>query len=202
MSASYKNGRYRCTFKRAVFSKVLSSKTSSTHSADEPIHTMTFSAFLLPTYSSGAYFLPTTRAKSLKIPVNISATFSYEDALFSLFWKNTSGFCEEPFWYGALLVIALCLNLLISSVGKSALISSSVMMFIFCISCDVRNPSKKWTTGKEVLRARMCAMSAKSCASCTEFEHKSIAPVCRTAITSLWSPNMERAWVATVRAAI
>ena len=43
-------------------------------------------------------------------------------------------------------------------------------------------------------------MAAKSWASCTEFEHRSAKPVCRQAITSEWSPNIERAWVANVRA--
>ena len=46
-----------------------------------------------------------------------------------------------------------------------------------------------------------CAMAAKSCASCTD-EALSIAkPVVRHAMTSEWSPKMDKAWVAMVRAA-
>ena len=39
-----------------------------------------------------------------------------------------------------------------------------------------------------------------SWASCTEADESKAQPVDRQAITSLWSPKMERAWVATVRA--
>ena len=39
-----------------------------------------------------------------------------------------------------------------------------------------------------------------SCASCTESAESSAQPVERQAITSLWSPKIDRAWVATVRA--
>ena len=46
-----------------------------------------------------------------------------------------------------------------------------------------------------------CAMAAKSCASCTEFEHSIAKPVCRQAITSEWSPKIDSACVASVRAA-
>ncbi len=45
------------------------------------------------------------------------------------------------------------------------------------------------------------AISAISCASCTEFEASSAKPVDRTAITSLWSPKIDRAWVAIEREA-
>ncbi len=44
-------------------------------------------------------------------------------------------------------------------------------------------------------------MAAKSCASCTEFEQSIAKPVWRQAMTSEWSPKIERACVATVRAA-
>ncbi len=40
-----------------------------------------------------------------------------------------------------------------------------------------------------------------SCASWTEFEHRSANPVWRQAITSWWSPKIDNAWVASVRAA-
>ena len=44
-------------------------------------------------------------------------------------------------------------------------------------------------------------MSAKSCASCTEAEASIATPVCLQAMTSEWSPKIESACVATVRAA-
>ena len=44
------------------------------------------------------------------------------------------------------------------------------------------------------------AMRAKSCASCTELEASSAKPVARVAITSEWSPNMDRPWAASERA--
>ncbi len=44
-------------------------------------------------------------------------------------------------------------------------------------------------------------MRAKSCASCTEPEASSAKPVWRAAMTSEWSPKIDSAWVATVRAA-
>ena len=68
-------------------------------------------------------------------------------------------------------------------------------------SCDVRKPSKKCTNGTRDSSVARCAMSAKSCASCTDDEHSIAKPEARTAITSLWSPKIERACVATVRAA-
>ncbi len=44
-------------------------------------------------------------------------------------------------------------------------------------------------------------MAAKSCASCTEPEQSSANPVWRQAITSEWSPKIDSACVASVRAA-
>ena len=46
-----------------------------------------------------------------------------------------------------------------------------------------------------------CAISAKSMASCTEFEHSMAKPVARAAITSLWSPKIDSACAASERAA-
>src|SRR2546422_3005669 len=43
-------------------------------------------------------------------------------------------------------------------------------------------------------------MSARSMASCTEFEHNMAQPVVRQNMTSLWSPKIDKACVATVRA--
>ena len=45
-----------------------------------------------------------------------------------------------------------------------------------------------------------CATRARSITSCTEAEASRENPVCRTALMSEWSPNMESAWVATERA--
>ena len=44
-------------------------------------------------------------------------------------------------------------------------------------------------------------MQAMSCASCTEPEASSPKPIWRQAMTSEWSPKIESAWVASVRAA-
>ena len=49
-------------------------------------------------------------------------------------------------------------------------------------------------------RLAACATAAMSCASCTEFEQSSANPVWRQAITSEWSPKIDSAWVASVRA--
>ncbi len=46
-----------------------------------------------------------------------------------------------------------------------------------------------------------CAISAKSIASCTEFDESIAKPVERVAITSLWSPKIESACAARERAA-
>ena len=46
-----------------------------------------------------------------------------------------------------------------------------------------------------------CAIAARSCASWTEPDASSATPVCRQAITSEWSPKIESACVASVRAA-
>ena len=68
-------------------------------------------------------------------------------------------------------------------------------------SCDVRKPSKKCRNGTRASSVAAWAIRAKSIASCTEFEHKKANPVARAAITSLWSQKMERACVASERAA-
>lgn len=68
-------------------------------------------------------------------------------------------------------------------------------------SWEVRKPSKKWRKGSREERVAAWATRARSWASCTEAEHSIAQPVVRAAITSEWSPKMESAWVATVRAA-
>ena len=55
------------------------------------------------------------------------------------------------------------------------------------------------------MRARRVAaelIRAKSIASCTELAANRANPVCRAAITSLWSPKMDKPWAAKERAAM
>ena len=68
-------------------------------------------------------------------------------------------------------------------------------------SCEVRNPSKKWRNGTRDSSVAAWATSARSCASCTDDDASIANPVVRAAITSEWSPKIESAWVAIVRAA-
>ena len=83
----------------------------------------------------------------------------------------------------------------------SARRSSCSSSAILSISCDVRNPSKKWRNGTRDRSVAAWATSAKSCASCTEPAASIAQPVVRACMTSLWSPKIDSAWVATVRAA-
>ena len=78
--------------------------------------------------------------------------------------------------------------------------SSSASSSILATSCEVRKPSKKWRIGTRASSVARCAMRAKSCASCTDVDESSMKPVCRTAITSEWSPKMESACEARARA--
>ena len=66
--------------------------------------------------------------------------------------------------------------------------SSSIVL----ISCDVRNPSKKCRNGTRDRSVAAWATSAKSCASCTELDASIANPVDRAAITSLWSPKIDK----------
>ena len=68
-------------------------------------------------------------------------------------------------------------------------------------SCEVRKPSKKCRNGTRVSSVAACAISARSCASWTDAEPSSAKPVCRTAITSEWSPKIDSPCVASDRAA-
>ena len=79
--------------------------------------------------------------------------------------------------------------------------TSSGMSSILLTSCEVRNPSKKWRNGTRLRNEAACAMSAKSCASCTLALPSKAKPVVRAAITSWWSPKMERPCAARERAA-
>jgi hypothetical protein len=69
------------------------------------------------------------------------------------------------------------------------------------ISCEVRKPSKKCSTGIRERSVTACATAARSWASCAFPEQSSAIPVMRADITSLWSPKIESACVASVRAA-
>ena len=88
-----------------------------------------------------------------------------------------------------------------SSSRTSARMSSSSSTAILLISCEVRKPSKKWRNGIRARSVAACATSAKSCASWTEPAASIAQPVVRACMTSLWSPKIDRACVATVRAA-
>ena len=116
-------------------------------------------------------------------------------------WKKTSGFCAVPRTTGASGVIPRARKASTSSSRTSARMSSSSSSAILLISCEVRKPSKKWRNGIRARSVAAWATSAKSCASWTEPAASIAQPVVRACITSLWSPKIERAWVATVRAA-
>ena len=68
-------------------------------------------------------------------------------------------------------------------------------------SCDVRKPSKKCRNGTRARSVAAWATAAKSCASWTLPAASIAHPVVRACITSEWSPKIDRACVATVRAA-
>ena len=116
-------------------------------------------------------------------------------------WKKTSGFCAVPRTTGASGVMPRLRNARTSSSRTSARMSSSSSTAILLISCEVRKPSKKWRNGTRARSVAACATSAKSCASWTEPAASIAQPVVRACITSLWSPKIDRAWVAIVRAA-
>ena len=78
--------------------------------------------------------------------------------------------------------------------------TSSSTSSIFDTSCEVRNPSKKCRNGIRLSSVAAWAISAKSIASCTLAELSMANPVVRASITSLWSPKMDSACVASVRA--
>ena len=116
-------------------------------------------------------------------------------------WKKTSGFWAVPRTTGASGVMPRPRKARTSSSRTSARMSSSSSTAILLISCDVRKPSKKWRNGTRARSVAAWATSAKSCASWTEPAASIAQPVVRACITSLWSPKIDRAWVATVRAA-
>ena len=116
-------------------------------------------------------------------------------------WKKVSGFCAVPRRTGRSGVSprARCANT--SSASTSARNTSSASGSIVATSCEVRNPSKKCRKGTRLCRVAAWAIAARSCASCTELDASIANPVPRQAMTSEWSPKIESACVASVRAA-
>ena len=116
-------------------------------------------------------------------------------------WKKTSGFCAVPRSTGRSGLSARCRWAETSSSRSRKRRSSSLKSSILRTSDEVRKPSKKCRNGTRASSVAACAIAAKSCASWTEPEHSIANPVWRHAITSEWSPKIDSAWVATVRAA-
>ena len=116
-------------------------------------------------------------------------------------WKKTSGFCAVPRTTGASEVMPRARKASTSASRTSARRSSGSRTAILLTSWLVRKPSKKWRNGTRLRSDATCATSAKSCASWTDPAASIAQPVLRACITSLWSPKIDRAWVATVRAA-
>ena len=116
-------------------------------------------------------------------------------------WKNTSGFWAVPRTVGRSGDMPRSRIATRSSSRTRARRSSSASGRILAISWLVRNPSKKCRNGTRARSVATWATRARSCASCTDDEHNIAHPVVRACITSEWSPKIDRAWVATVRAA-
>jgi hypothetical protein len=82
-----------------------------------------------------------------------------------------------------------------------ARMSASLSRLSVLTSCEVRNPSKKCRKGTRVDSVAAWAIKAASCASCTEPDESKAKPVVRVVMTSEWSPKIDKAEVATERAA-
>ncbi len=111
-----------------------------------------------------------------------------------------SGFCAVPRstgWSGVS-ARARWLAIAVSSIIAASIVSSSVA--IFAISWDVRNPSKNDRNGIRARSVAACATQARSCASWTLPAHSIAKPVDRHVMTSEWSPKIDSACVAIVRA--
>ena len=107
-----------------------------------------------------------------------------------------SGFWAVPLVTGLLGLRALLLNSSTASISTNSFNSSYCKSSTFCISCDVLNPSKKFTKGILALRAAKWATADKSITSWTDPSANIANPVCLAAITSWWSPKMFNAEVA------
>ena len=90
---------------------------------------------------------------------------------------------------------------LISASGISWRSRPSLIGSSFWISWEVRKPSKQCRKGRRLRRLARLAMAAQSAASCGEAEKRMAQPVPRVAITSLWSPKIDKPWAARERAA-
>ena len=119
----------------------------------------------------------------------------------SLAWKNTSGFWALPRRVGASGVSARRRWASIHAGSTRASSWPRESSRTLATSCEVRKPSKKCSTGTRDPSASVCETAARSWASCTPELDSIVQPVMRAAMTSLWSPKIDSAWVATVRAA-
>ena len=177
------------------------STVSSTAPAAEPITRTTRSASGAPWYSTSPYWRPVRAASSSITSWTMPGTAVWNGFEASRAWKKTSGFCAVPRTTGLSGVIPRARKASTSSSRTRARRSSSSRTSIRLISCDVRNPSKKCRNGTRLRSVAACATSAKSWASWTEPAASIAQPVARACITSLWSPKIDSAWVAIVRAA-
>ncbi len=117
-------------------------------------------------------------------------------------WKKTSGFWALPRRIGRSGLSARSRWALTSWSGIMARRSSGVSCSILLTSWEVRKPSKKWRNGTRASSVAAWEIRAKSWTSCTVFEQSIAQPVARAAMTSLWSPKIDRQCVASVRAAM
>ena len=180
------------------FSASTASRTAPT---PDPINTITRSASGAPWYSTSEYCRPVTVANRSIAACTTSGTAAWNGVHASRAWKNTSGFWALPRSIGrsgssprercACTRSSSIMALICSTVGSSTVFSSWL----------VRNPSKKCRKGTRQASVAACAMTAMSAASCTLGEQSIAKPVVRAAITSLWSPKMLSACVASERAA-
>lgn len=88
-----------------------------------------------------------------------------------------------------------------SSQGTICCMASYGITIGLLISCEVRKPSKKFMKGTEVFSVAMWLTSAMSIVCCTLLPARIANPVCRVAITSVWSPKMHSACLVIARAA-
>ncbi len=128
-------------------------------------------------------------------------TASWKGLQASRAWKKTSGFWAVPRMTGVSEVRPRRRKASRSSSRIRARRSSGSRVAILLTSWLVRKPSKKCRNGTRDRSVAAWATAAKSCASWTELAASIAHPVARACMTSLWSPKIDSAWVATVRAA-
>ena len=105
-------------------------------------------------------------------------------------WKYTSGFWFVPLITGWSGFNPYLLNLSNASWSINPSRSLLSITSIFCNSCEILNPSKKFIKGICAFMADRCATADKSITSCTEPSQSIAIPVCLAAITSWWSPKI------------